>query len=103
MDSPVIHLLITGPGSSPSYRTEGAGERVPAGHKEQRGGGHHRAGQEEDGAGPPGHPAHGHHGQTALQDWPGKDFEFIQNKFLGLEILYNSAHPYVTGGGSLVN
>lgn len=46
-----------------------AGQHLPSGDQRLRGGGHHRAGQEEDGAGPPGHPEDGHHGEDGPAHW----------------------------------
>ena len=39
-----------------------AGEHLPSGYQGNRGGGHHRESQEEDGVGPSGHSEDGHHG-----------------------------------------
>jgi len=46
-----------------SYTFVFVGEHLSAGDEEFGGGGDHRAGEEEDGAGPPGDPEDGHHGE----------------------------------------
>ena len=45
------------------------GEYLSSGDKELGGGGDHREGQKENGAGPPGHPEDGHYWKDCPSHW----------------------------------